>query len=69
MHGFALNVDPTMQHFDLIVPCGLVGRSVTSMRDILGDKCPNMSEIKGVVSDKFRGAIRRQAQVQQEPRS
>jgi lipoate-protein ligase B len=68
MHGFALNVDPIMQHFDLIVPCGLAGRGVTSMREILGDKCPNMSEIKGVVSDKFRWAIRRQAQVQKEPR-
>ena len=25
MHGLALNVDPEMRHFDLIVPCGLAG--------------------------------------------
>lgn len=34
-HGVALNVDPDMSHFGLIVPCGLVGRGVTSMRAVL----------------------------------
>ena len=36
MHGFALNVDPDMAYFDHMNPCGLVDRSVTSMRDLLG---------------------------------
>ncbi len=31
MHGFALNVDPDLSCFDGIVPCGLVGRGVTSL--------------------------------------
>ncbi|MEI6775804.1 MAG: lipoyl synthase [Chloroflexales bacterium] len=31
MHGLSLNVNPNMAHFDLIVPCGIVGRGVTSM--------------------------------------
>jgi lipoate-protein ligase B len=35
MHGFALNVDPDLSHFDLINPCGL-GRPVTSMARVLG---------------------------------
>lgn len=67
MHGFALNVDPNMDHFNLIVPCGLTGRSVTSMRQLLGEDCPRMEEVKLVVSEKFKGAIIRQSQVQREP--
>lgn len=35
-HGFALNVAPNLEHFALIVPCGLVGASVTSMEHELG---------------------------------
>lgn len=35
-HGFALNVAPNLEHFALIIPCGLVGASVTSMERELG---------------------------------
>jgi lipoate-protein ligase B len=35
-HGFALNVWTDLSYFDLIHPCGIVGRSVTSMESILG---------------------------------
>ncbi|MFP5377489.1 MAG: lipoyl synthase [Acidimicrobiia bacterium] len=31
MHGFALNVDPDLAHFDAIVPCGIRHRGVTSL--------------------------------------
>jgi len=31
MHGFALNVNPNMQHYDGIVPCGIQGRGVTAL--------------------------------------
>lgn len=34
-HGFALNVDPNMAHFDFIVPCGISDKAVTSMRRVL----------------------------------
>ena len=36
MHGFALNVDPDLSYFGNIVPCGILDRSVTSMRQLLG---------------------------------
>ena len=72
MHGFALNVTTNLDHFDLIVPCGLAGRTVTSMKNILGDQCPSMDEVKRIVSDVFTAAVSEQStqpqgQVQQEP--
>jgi lipoyl(octanoyl) transferase len=35
-HGFALNVNPDLSHFDLIVPCGIQSKQVTSMHKQLG---------------------------------
>jgi lipoate-protein ligase B len=35
-HGFALNVATDLSYFDLIVPCGLADRRVTSMEALLG---------------------------------
>ena len=45
MHGLSLNVDPDPAHFRLIVPCGLAGRPVTSLRALLGDECPSMERV------------------------
>ncbi len=35
-HGFALNVNADLSYFSHIVPCGLVGKGVTSMDKLLG---------------------------------
>ena len=35
-HGFALNVAPDLEHFGLIVPCGLAGIEITSIERELG---------------------------------
>ncbi len=51
MHGFALNVDPDLAHFDLINPCGL-GKPVTSMARLLG-RPVMLEEIHPVVSRTF----------------
>ena len=32
MHGFALNVNADLGYFDHMIPCGIRGKSVTSMR-------------------------------------
>ncbi|HUB26402.1 MAG TPA: lipoyl(octanoyl) transferase LipB [Tepidisphaeraceae bacterium] len=46
MHGLALNVSTDLSFFNLIVPCGLAGRPVTSLRKILGDSVPTMDRVK-----------------------
>ncbi len=52
MHGFALNVTPDMQFFEYIVPCGIRGKSVTSMALEL-EKAPTVEEVKQVLLQKF----------------
>lgn len=52
MHGLALNVDPDLSHFDLIVPCGLAGRTVTSMRRVLGT-APGMIDVQATLIQKL----------------
>ena len=38
MHGFALNVNTDLSHFEFIVPCGIQGKTVTSLEKELGRK-------------------------------
>lgn len=46
MHGLALNVTTDLSHFGFIVPCGLVGRKVTSLKQLLGTACPTFDQVK-----------------------
>ncbi|MCC6968717.1 MAG: lipoyl(octanoyl) transferase [Phycisphaerales bacterium] len=57
MHGLALNVATNLDHFRLIVPCGLVGRPVTSLKAELGKRCPTMDEVKSTLSNTLRELI------------
>ncbi|CAN5848217.1 lipoyl(octanoyl) transferase LipB [soil metagenome] len=56
MHGLALNVAPRLEDFDLIVPCGLAGRSVTSMERELG-AAPPMHAVKRVLGEEFAALV------------
>lgn len=51
-HGFALNVNPNLEHWALIHPCGLVGKRVTSLEKILG-RDPGMDAVKASVVRRF----------------
>lgn len=50
MHGLSLNVAPDMSHFGVIVPCGLVGRPVTSLKVELGEGAPTMAAAKRLLT-------------------
>lgn len=55
-HGFALNVATNLSHFDLIVPCGIRDRGVTSMERLLGRSVP-MAEVEEAAERAFRGVF------------
>ena len=38
MHGLALNVNSDLSYFNHIIPCGIVGKNVTSMQEELGEE-------------------------------
>ncbi len=52
MHGFSFNISPDLSHYSFIVPCGIVGRGVTSLAKILG-KAVSRQEVAGKVMRSF----------------
>ncbi len=52
MHGFAFNVNTDLNYYYDIVPCGIVGKQVTSLQKELGKKVP-MEEVKYLVKKNF----------------
>ena len=52
MHGFSLNVNTDLSHFDHIIPCGIHGKQVTSMAEEL-KKEVSLSEVKKSITHHF----------------
>ena len=50
-HGVALNVDVDLGWFDLIVPCGMPGVRMTSLKQELGE-APPMAEVAGRAAER-----------------
>ena len=46
MHGFALNVNANLGYFDLMIPCGIRGKAVTSLNAELGKQTIDEAEVK-----------------------
>ena len=51
-HGFAINVCCDLSHYDLIVPCGIGDRGVTSISDLLAREVA-VAEVKPVLIECF----------------
>jgi len=53
MHGFALNVNADLGYFDNIIPCGIKGKSVTSLHVELDVEKVDEQEVKGKIIKHF----------------
>lgn len=52
MHGLALNVNTDLSYFDNIIPCGIHGKPVTSIKAELGREV-DMNEVKTLIRENF----------------
>ena len=57
-HGFAFNVTTDVDFFNLIVPCGIADRGVTSLAAQLG-RTPQMGEVEDLFVEQFAGVFDR----------
>ena len=53
MHGFSININPNLEYYKFIIPCGIEDYGITSMEKIMGDEVPSMDEIKLTVKNLF----------------
>jgi lipoyl(octanoyl) transferase len=54
MHGFALNVNVNLGYFDHIIPCGIKGKTVTSLHVELGVNQVDEAELKQKIAKHFK---------------
>ena len=57
MHGFAFNLNPDLNYFKYIIPCGIKNKGVTSLEAELG-YCPKKEKVKNLILDTFLEVFR-----------
>ena len=65
-HGFAFNVSTDLAAFDLIVPCGIRGRGVTSLALLLGREVP-LAEVEDRLATHFAALFEHQPAAERSP--
>ena len=53
MHGFSININPDLEYYKSIIPCGIEDYGITSMENIMGSEVPSIGEIKSKVINLF----------------
>ncbi len=61
-HGFALNVNTDLSYFNLIVPCGIADKGVTSLERLLGLPVP-MADVMSRVAAHFSEVFEKTAEL------
>lgn len=58
-HGLSFNVNPDLSGFAAIVPCGLAGEPVTSLKNLKGDACPALEDVRNRLLAHFSAVCHR----------
>lgn len=66
-HGMSFNVNMDLAGFDLIVPCGLRDDKVTSLKAVLGARCPSVAQVRDTMIREFGAVMRRRIERTESP--
>lgn len=61
-HGMSFNVSNDLMGFNTIVPCGLVGEPVASLKTILNGDCPELPSVRDSLLNHFSRVCNRELQ-------
>jgi len=59
-HGMSFNVSNDLMGFNTIVPCGLVGEPVATLKTILDEACPELPRVRDALLNHFSGVCNRE---------
>ena len=68
MHGFALNINSDLGYFDMMIPCGIKDKAVTSLNVELGKQKIDIDEIKVKLHKYFEKLFKAEL-IKRKPRS